>query len=148
MADTTNMTDTGYHAVQGGVSTQRSTIREVYMGGVATASAPSQMLLGRDVVVGGTLSVGLAVVLDGSAVLIANPPVCFNTATTKPQRSSSLVLLALAFNAFGGIVRWVAAPGEEATMYGAAASVGEASLTAYTGGTPGLMQSHILLETE
>ena len=70
--------------------------------------------------------------------------------STLPQRSNAATSarLALTLNAFGGIVRWVAAPGEECTTYGAAASVGEVSLTAYTGGTPGLMQSHIALETE
>ena len=147
-ADTTNLTDTTYHGLQGGVSTQRMLLREVQMGGVATASAPTLMMLARDSTVGGTLSVGRAAVMDAAAVLIANPPVTFNTATTKPQRSSTLSMLTLGFNAFGGIVRWVGAPGEEITTLGAAASLGEMSLSAYTGGTPGLMNTHILLEVE
>jgi hypothetical protein len=55
-------------------------------------------------------------------------------------------LLNLSFNAFGGIVRWVAAPGQEIGMLGNTASLGEISLSAYTGGTPGLMGSHFILE--
>lgn len=149
-ADTTDLADTTFHAIQGGVSTQRLVIREVYMGGVATASAPALMIFARDSQVGsGSLTVGRMAVIDAAAVLIANPPVTFNTAATnQPQRSSTLSMLTLGFNAFGGIVRWVAAPGEEITTLGASASLGELSLSAFTGGTPGLMNSHVILEVE
>lgn len=149
-ADATNLPDTNFHCLQGGVSTQRNIIREVFMGGVATSSSPSLMLFARDSQVGsGSLTVGLTTVIDAAAVLIANPPVTFNTAATnQPQRSSSLQCLALGFNAFGGIVRWVAAPGEEITTSGASASLGELSLSAFTGGTPGLMNSHFIFEVE
>ena len=68
------------------------------------------------------------------------------SATTMPQRSASLQLLDLAYNAFGGIVRWVAYPGEEVSVYGNAVNVGEVSLSCFTGGTPGLMSSHIVYE--
>lgn len=151
-ADATNLVNATYQGLQGGVSTQRTTIREVFLGGVATASAPSLMVLARDSQVGATPTATTGhkiAVIDGSAVLIANPPVQFDkTVTTLPQRSSTLGLLSLGFNAFGGIIRWVAAPGEEITMIGAAASFGESSLSAFTGGTPGLLNSHLLLETE
>ncbi len=70
-----------------------------------------------------------------------------NSATTDPQRSSTLKLLNIGFNAFGGIYRWVAAPGEEISIVGNTASLGEVSLSAFTGGTPGAMGSHIIYET-
>lgn len=147
VADTTNFTDAGHHSLQGGVSTQMNSIQEVYLGGQAGASSPTIMLLARHSTVGATLSVGRQALLHPSSIAIANPPVTFNTSTTKPQRSSALSLLNLSFNAFGGIVRWVAAPFEEIMMLGAAASFGELGLSAYTGGTPGLMGSHIIFET-
>ena len=146
VADTTNFTDAGYQAIQGGSSTQRSQISEVFMGGQAGASSPTIMMLARDSTVGATLSGGLLAALDPASAALAAPPVGFTTATTKPQRSSTLSLLNLSFNAFGGVVRWVAAPGEEIGMLGNTASLGEVSLSAYTGGTPGLMGSHIVLE--
>jgi hypothetical protein len=146
VADTTNFTDTGYHAIQGGTSTQRINLLEVYMGGQAGASSPSIMIVGRDSTVGATLSVGRFAALDAATAALGTNPICFNTATTKPQRSSTLSLLNLSFNAFGGIVRWVAAPGEEVGMLGNTASLGEVSLSAFTGGTPGLMGSHFIVE--
>jgi hypothetical protein len=138
LADTTNLTDTAYHALQGGSSTQRINILEVYIGGQASASAPNIMLLARDSTVGATLSVGRQAALDPATAALAAPMTTFNTATTKPQRSATLSLLNLSFNAFGGIVRWVAAPGEEIGMLGNTASLGEVSLSAFTGSTAGL----------
>ena len=146
VADTTNFTDAGHMSVQGGTSTQRINILEAYMGGQAGASSPSIMLLARHSTVGITLSVGRLAALDPSTAALGTNPVVFNTATTKPQRSSTLSLLNLSFNAFGGIVRWVYAQGEEVGMLGNTASLGEVGLSAYTGGTPGLMGSHLILE--
>lgn len=148
VADTTNFTDAGHMTLQGGSSTQRINLLEVYMGGQAGASAPSIMQVGRNSTVGATLSGGVGpAALDPSSAALAAPPVVYNTATTKPQRSSTLgALLALSFNAFGGIVRWVAAPGEEIGLLGNTASLGELSLSAFTGGTPGLMSSHFVFE--
>jgi hypothetical protein len=146
VADTANFTDAGHMSIQGGTSTQRSNILEVFMGGQATASAPSIMLLARDSTVGATLSVGRLAALDPATAALGTNPVVFNTATTKPQRSATLSLLNLSFNAFGGLVRWVAAAGEEIGMLGNTASFGEISLSAFTGGTPGLMGSHIIFE--
>lgn len=133
-------------ALQGGSTTQTINILEVFMGGQATATSPCIMIVGRDVVVGATLSVGRLAALDPSTAALAAPMVVFNTATTKPQRSATLSLLNLSFNANGGIVRWVAAPDEELRMLGNTASFGEMSLSAFTGGTVGLLGSHFILE--
>lgn len=149
-ADTTNLVDATYFGVvQGGSSTQRINILEVYMGGQAGASAPTFMLLSRDSTVAATVSLGTGqtdAALDAATAALAAPPVTGNTATTKPQRSSTLHLLNLSFNAFGGVIRWVAAPGEEITIVGNTASLGEVSLSAFTGGTPGALGGHIVYE--
>src|SRR4051812_32887480 len=150
VADAANFTDNAYMGLMGGSTTQRLSVIEVYMGGQAGASAPSIMLLSRDSTVQATptaLTTGQSdAAFDPSTAALAAPPVAFVASTTKPQRSATLGLLNLSFNAFGGIVRWVAAPGEEIGVLGNTASLGEISLSAFTGGTPGLMGSHIIYE--
>ncbi len=42
--------------------------------------------------------------------------------------------------------RWVAAPGEEPSTIGNTASLGEVSLSAFTGGTAGLTGAHVIYE--
>jgi hypothetical protein len=150
-ADTTNLVDATYPCLlQGGSSTQRTNVLEVYLGGQASSSAPTIMVLARDSTVAGTNSNGTGqtdAALDAATAALAAPVLTGNTNTTKPQRSSSLHLLNLSFNAFGGVVRWVAAPGEEISIVGATASLGEVSLSAFTGGTPGLLGAHVIYET-
>lgn len=148
VADATNFTNAGYQALQGASATQRIRISEVYMGGLAAAAAPAQMQFARDSTIGATsLSGGTNAALDPATAALALPPVSFHTSTTKPQRSSTLQLLNLAFNAFGGVVRWVAPPDGEIGMLGnTAALLGEVSLSHASAGTPGLMSSHIIFE--
>ncbi len=149
-ADATNLVDSTYLGYfLGGASTMRLNISEIYMGGeAASSSSPSIMVLSRDsTVMSGTAGGGRTAVLDASNTAPGTLPVVGNTAaTTKPQRSTTLHLLHLSFNAYGGIVRWVARPGEEISVVGNSASLGEASLTAYTGGTTGAMSAHVLYE--
>lgn len=151
VADAANFTDNGYMALQGGSATQRTAVSEVYMGGQATVSSPTIMILGLDSTVGATLTaLGTGQSdsgLDPATAALAAPVVPFTATTTKPQRSATKSLLNLSFNAFGGIVRWVAYPGEEVWMLGTAVNAGEMSLSCYTGGTPGLLGSHIVYET-
>lgn len=146
VADTTNFTDSGHHTVQGVAST-RVEVREVYMGGMAAASAPTNMVLGRDSTVGATLTAGRFAAIDGHTNAPASLPTSFQVSTTKPQRSATLgMLLVLAFNAFGGVVRWVNGPDEIIAMFGASASLGELSLSCFTGGTPGALSSNIVVD--
>lgn len=145
-ADASNMTDTAYHALQGGSTTQVIKISEVQTMGQATSSAVQIMLLARDSTVGATLSVGRQAALDPATAALAAPMVTFNTATTKPQRSSTLSLLNLSFNAFGGGFRWLCGQFGEIGMLGNTASLGEVSLSAFTGSGAGLVGSHIVFE--
>jgi hypothetical protein len=146
VADTTNFTNGGYCAYQGGTATQTSNILEVFMGGLSAAAAASAMVLARDSTVGTTLTVGRLTALNPATAALSTNPIAFQTATTVPQRSATLSLLMLAFNAFGGIVRWVAAPGEEIGMLGNAASFGETSLSVLNTGSPGILTSHFIVE--
>ena len=150
VADTTDYTDAGYMGLMGGSTTQRLNIVEVFMGGQATTSAPCIMIVSRDSTVQATptaLSTGNSnAALDPATAALAAAQVAFVASTTKPRRSATLGLLNLSYNAQGGIVRWHAAPGEELKLLGNTASLGEISLSAYTGGTPGLTGAHILYE--
>jgi len=149
-AHTTNLVDNTYPFVlQGGSTTQRINISEVMETGQAAASAPTLMLLARDSTVAVTAAAGThtdAALNSATAALAAPPVVGSGFSGTKPQRSSTLILLNLAFNAFGGMVRWVAADEEEVDLVGNTASLGEVSLSAFTGGTPGLMGAHLIYE--
>lgn len=151
VADTTAFTDNGYHAIQPGSTTQRINILEVYLGGQATSSAANWMLLSRDTTVALTAITagtnGRAVApLDAASAALGAPPLTVGASTTKPQRSATQLLANLSFNAFGGIVRWVAAPGEELGLLGNTQPLGEASISAFTGSGTGLLGSHYIFE--
>lgn len=152
-ADATNFVDTagsvGYiGAFVGASAIQKATFYEFYQGGLAATSAPTIMVVARDSTIAATLgtSISTDAQMDGSTVALGTPYLVGNVWTTKPQRSSTLHLLNLSFNAFGGIVRWVAAPGEEIVNVGNAVNTGEISWSAFTGGTPGLMSCHMVYE--
>lgn len=149
-ADTTNLVDSTYALIlQGGSSTMRLNVNEVYIGGEAAASSsPTIMVLARDSTVAATVSAGTTrnALLDGSGVAPGTTATVGHVATTKPQRSSTLHLLHLSFNAYGGIARWQARHGEEISVVGNTASLGEVSLSAFTGGTPGATSGHVLYE--
>jgi hypothetical protein len=149
----TDLVDATYPFLARGASTtQRTAILEVYFGGQATASAPTYMLLARSNQVGsGTNALGTGqtdAALDAATAALAAPVLTGNSnATNKPRRSTTEKLLNLSFNAFGGLVRWVAAPGEEIYIVGNTNPLGEVTVAAFTGGTPGALGGHMIYET-
>lgn len=149
-ADTSNLSNTSYMGlIQGGSATQRINVLEVMMGGQsASTSQPQIMVLSRDSTVGGTVVAGgtTDAAMDASTAALAAPPVTGNSATTLPQRSSTLHLLNFSFNAYGGMVRWLAKDGEEIDLLGNTASLGEVSLSAFTGTTAGAIGGHMIYE--
>jgi hypothetical protein len=149
-ADTVNLADSTYLGLlQGGNATQRLNIAEIFLGGEAsTVTSPTLIVLARDSTIAtGAVTGGRNALMDASSTAPATVPLMGNAvATIKPQRSSTLHLLPLSFNAYGGILRWVARPGEEPSIVGNTASLGEASLSAYSGGVPGALSAHILFE--
>jgi hypothetical protein len=145
VADTTGMTSAGYVALQGGSSTQRIAVSEIFLNGQATSSTVNQVAVARDSTVGATLSGGNGTnALDPATAALTNPPVGYSTATTQPKRLAAGYLLSLGFNAFGGIVRWAATPGYELGMLGNTANNGELSISTVAG--TGAMGAHILFE--
>ena len=152
-ADTTNLTNATYpFMLQGGSATQLNKIWEISLSGQAGSSAPSIMLLSRDSTIGlssntnGTGQTDAA--NDPATAALAAPVLTGNTWNTLPQRSSTLHLANLSFNAFGSNYFWRANRLEECySVLGNTASLGEASVTCFTGGTPGLMGGHMIYET-
>ena len=135
-------------ALQGGTSTSLYNVIEVYCGGQATSSTVNYVQIARDSTVAASTNTLIAgaknAALSPFTAALAAAPFATTNAATLPQRSSTLGLLNLSFNAFGGIVRWVAAPGEEIGIYGNAASLGEVSLSTTSGAGP--MGTHIIYE--
>jgi hypothetical protein len=150
IADTNTMTANLACFLQGGSTTQRINVNEVQAGGLGATSAPQFLVLARDSTVAATSITlgtnGKNAPLDVHTAALAAPQLPGFSATTMPQRAATLHLLQLAFNAFGGLVRWLAAPGEEISLYGNAVNVGEVSLSAFTGTTASTVASHIIYE--
>jgi hypothetical protein len=153
-ADTTDLVDSTYPlALQGASSTQETKVKEVYIGGQASAGAVTLMVLGRDSQIAtGSLTADTTLndaPLSGPTAALAAPVVVFNkAATNKPRRSVTLgSLLCCSLNAFGGSFLWRAPTGGEITMVGNTASLGELSLSAFTGGSTGLLGCHVIYET-
>jgi hypothetical protein len=152
-ADTTNLVDATYpFLLQGGSGTQLNKIWEISINGqAASSSSPTFMLLARDSTVAVTNSNGAGqtdAAIDPATAALAAPALTGNTNTTKPQRSSSLHLANCSLNAFGGVYFWRANRLEECfSVLGNTASFGEASLSAFTGGTPGAIGAHMIYES-
>jgi len=151
IANTTDLPDNQFMALQGGGATQVIQIAEIYMGGQAAASAALQMVLARDAVVSatGTLAANSSdVFFRSSATPLNPPPVAYNqtSSAAQPQRSASAYLLALGFNAFGGVVKWTVPTDEGPSSIGNTAPNGEISLSANFATASALMNSHIIYE--
>lgn len=158
-ADTTNLADATYpFMLRGGSATQINYIWEVSITGqAASSSSPTFMLLSEDsAVASGTNTNGTGQTdqqLSPASAALAAPAVTGNSnATNKPQRSSSAHLLNCSLNAYGGNFFWRANRVEECmVLIGNAAPAtglaGEASLSAFTGGTPGAIGPHMIYES-
>lgn len=152
-ADTTNLVDATFpFLLKGGSSTQLNKIWEISISGqAASTSSPTFMILSYDSTVSATNSNGTGqtdAAMDPATAALAAPALTGNTNTTKAQRSSSLHLANCSLNAFGGVYFWRANRLEECfVVLGNAASTGEASLSAFTGGTTGAVGAHMIYES-
>jgi hypothetical protein len=152
-ADTTAMTSATYPFIlQGGSSTQLNRVHEISISGqAASSSSPTFMLLSRDSTVGVTNTDGTGqtdAAMDTATAALAAPALTGNTNSTPPQRSSSLHLMNCSLNAFGGVYFWRANKVDECpSVVGNTASLGEVSLSAFTGGTPGACGMHMIYES-
>lgn len=154
-ADTTALVDATYpFLLRGGSASQLNRIHEISISGqAASSSSPTFTILSLDSTVGtGTNTNGAGqtdAAMDAATVALAAPAVTGNSnATVKPQRSATLHLMNCSLNAFGGSYFWRANKVDECvTVLGNTASLGEASLSAFTGGTTGAIGAHMIYES-
>lgn len=151
-ADTANLANSTYQAIAASGATAGLNVIEIFIGGQASASSINLSQFARDSTVGATPTALAAPNSDGPmntmTAALAAVPITFVSAGTNPQRSAATTAarLLLSLNAFGGIVRWVAAPGEEWGIVGVSVNVSESSLSCFTGGSAGLVGTHIIYE--
>jgi hypothetical protein len=156
VADTTSFTTGQAFAFwRGGSATQYVRFWEISLSGqAASSSSPTPMLFSRDSLASvGALSFTAGIGNDSfmdpfTAALAAATPVGNIAATTYPQRDTANHLMNCSLNAFGGVYFWRANRAEECpAIYGTAVTIGNASLSCYTGGTPGAIGGHVIYET-
>ena len=158
-ADAANLVDATYpFLLQGGSATQINYIWEVSITGqAASSSSPTFTLLSVDSTVAtGSNTKGAGQTdspMDQASAALGAPALTGNSnATTKPQRSATLHLMNCSLNAYGGNFFWRANRVEECPrLYGnanpATGTAGEASLSAFTGGTTGAIGPHMIYES-
>ena len=153
-ADAATMANGTYQSLGNAAAANMISVSEVEVNGQASASAVNIMQFARESTLP-TTPTALATPnsdgpLTGIAQALSASPIACVAATTGPQRSNATTgaKLNLAFNAYGGVVRWTAVPGFEIRIIGVTASVSNMNLSAFTGGSPGLMGSHIIYELE
>lgn len=118
---------------------------EVFMGGEATSSTVNQMTVRRHSTHStGQVNVVPAALNPLSAASVAQGFVTLTAGTSGVVGAATAHLLNVSFNAFGGIIRWVAAPGEELYITANTAPNDEISLASVTG--TGKLSSHIVFE--
>ncbi len=140
-----------YQGLGANSATVGLSVVEIYIGGQASASSINLQQFARDGIIAAGLTALVAPNSDGPLSTLGAGAVAlsFIGASTLPQRSNAITSarLTLSLNAFGGIVRWVSAPGEEWNIVGVTVNVSESSLSCFTGGSAGLVGSHIVYET-
>lgn len=141
-ADGATLANSTYQALKTWTATSVDKIVEVYVGGEATSSAVGRMVARRH----STQSVTPTNITPAalSPFSAAAAGLGFVLAGTGPTAASTAHLLNLGFNAFGGVVRWVAAPGEEIVVATATQPNNELSISSQSGSP--LVTSHMIFE--
>ena len=142
-----------YAAMVPGAATDLLQIMEITQGGQASASSVNSMTLARSSTLGATLTALALPNSDGfmraASAVLTTLPSNYVAATTNPNRSpaATIARMQLAFNSFGGIFRWVAAPGEEWTALGSATtSQSESVFSCAITGTAGPQSLMVIYE--
>lgn len=146
------LTSSTYMGVKGGSTTMQITFLEVYQAGQAAASSYNATCLAYASTLETTpTALALPVTtgyLNPNGGALSIPEVAFTAASTGPTRATATTLprMRLGFNAFGGIVRWVAAPSEEWVQFGNSTNGGETLLSAENYGTAGAQAANLIYE--
>jgi hypothetical protein len=156
-ADTVAMTTQTYCAIGNNASIAPASamlkVSEVYIGGEsASTSTPAAIVVARHSTIAVTPTNNGTGVRQALTDATASAPVSTNvlnsfaTAGTQPQRSATAHLLHLSFNAYGGIVRWVASPDQSITLATVTQPLAELSISSLTAATAPVTSGHFLYE--
>jgi hypothetical protein len=152
----TVLTGGTYMAALGGNTTQMTDVLELLISGMQSASTVAAMQLVRSSgAVAATPAALVSPNSDGPMVpataALTAALGTFVSATTNPQASATITdaKLNLALNAFGGIIRWNAAPTQQWQMLGSATGFGVSVLfnSTVSGGTTATCNAHWIYET-
>jgi hypothetical protein len=147
--------NTGFMGLKGGTATQIVDWLEVLVSGTQSNSAVAGMVVRYSSTLGATPTALAVPGTDGpmnaSATALANVVVAYFAATTAPTISNAVTLptLQLGLNAFGGILRWNAAPTQQWTQVGNAINGGESVLfntNSLPNGVTTTANAHIIYE--
>ncbi len=151
-ADTTNLANNTFMAIGANGTGTGLRVSEIRVTGLATSTGVALMQFARDSTLVATPTALAAPATDGPlntlTGALSSPMITCNFAGTSPQRSvaTGSARLSLGLNTFGGISAWYGGPGEEWGIVGTAVNISESSLSAFTGGAPGAVMSHIVYE--
>ncbi len=150
--DGTTCASATYQDIEASAPTMLVEVMEIYEGGQASSSSINGMQFARNITIATTPTAltsptGSDGFMRTFAQTLGASAVCCVAASTGPARNTigTQARLNLSFNSFGGIVRWVAAPGEEWGILGTVTLISASNLSAITGSS-GLMGSHIVYE--
>lgn len=143
IAINTQATANNYHAIGTRSSTDTAKITEIYVGGESTSSTVVRMRYQRYSTHATTATDQTPEKLNPYSA--ASVTKFYQTASgTQPTFANTPPTLNIAFNSFGGIVRWVAYPGEEIWHSTATAPNDEGALASLSGA--GTVSSNIVFE--
>lgn len=143
-ADSAVATANGHESYVAAAAPAVARVVELYEGGEASASTINIMSLRRDSTAAATPTAKTLAKAHPSSAAAAGT--WFQTATTQATIGTAH-LLNPSLNVFGGIVRWVAAPGGELYVVGGSAGNSEVSLAAVSG-TPGVFSTAVHIEEQ
>jgi hypothetical protein len=146
IADGAQVSTLNFHALRSAAATNFCRICEVYIGGEATSSTVDAFALRRHTThsTGPTNLVPAPLNPASQAAVHQSFQAVATTLPTVAAIATIRHLLNLSLNAFGGIVRWYAAPGEEIWFFGVTANNDEISLSTTVG--TGVVSSHFIVE--
>jgi len=146
---------TQFIAIKGGSTTQIIDCLEFLLSGMATASQVAATRVAYSSTLGATPTTPPALPnADGpmlvNATALANTVVAYTAATTGPipNAANTFPRLNLGLNAFGGIIRWNAAPTQQWTSVGNAVNGGETVLynSSSSGGSNANLNAQVIYE--
>jgi hypothetical protein len=143
----------GIMGLLGGSSTEVNFVEEVTLVGLATATSPMIMVMGRNSTIGSTPTALAA--NSGNSHGPLNPSsgattaTAYTAASTLPTRSgsASTAKKIFSFNAYGGLIsKNYANTQDRFGILGNTASLGELSVSSFTGTTSAAISGHLLYE--